>query len=323
MTILVSRNDKLGDFILSLPVFLALKNHFKNVRLIALVSPLSKELALHFSAIDEVIVDDEKSAISLAKILRDKKIDLAIALFSNFKIALAFFLAGIPRRIAPATKLAQIFYTHKKRQHRSSVKMSEFAYNLDLLSLVDKKIKTGFTRPILHVEGAEEFDNFCKTNRVKNKKIIAFHTGFGGSSIGNLSLKKYAQLGKEAFDNGFSVCFTFGPNEFGQEQTMRDLVSYDAIFYPSKNGLIEFAKIISHFNAFVCTSTGVLHLAGALNIPTFGFFGDTLIASAKRWKSLNDENLQHNYTIFTDEQKQEKQFQKITQDLRDFCKGNL
>ena len=133
MRILVVRNDKLGDFITALPTLYVLKHHNPENTIVACVAPLNKQLALACDFIDEVIVDEPKSSVFvLAKKLRHAKIDISVTLFSNTRVAIAQFLARIPKRIAPATKIAQIFYTHRIKQRRSQVKMAEFEYNLAL-----------------------------------------------------------------------------------------------------------------------------------------------------------------------------------------------
>ncbi|MCV6606982.1 MAG: glycosyltransferase family 9 protein [Campylobacterales bacterium] len=309
MKILISRNDKLGDFILSIPAFQAVKRAYPESTICALVSPLGRELAEHVDEIDEVIIDEGESSWDLSKKIRAFKPDTAITIFSTTRLGWALFLAGVKRRIAPATKIAQIFYNKTRKQKRSSVKMREFEYNLDLLKAFDENIDLSVKKPIL------KFD----TERIYQEKIIGFHIGFGGSSIGNISEDDYIDLGRiVAKKDGMKPLFTFGPNEYDLMEKIEKKVDYEAIFYKSEKGIVDFAKLISTFECFVATSTGTLQLAGALNIPTFGFFGDTLIASPKRWGTLNDEEKQHNYTIYEDENRQKEQMDKITNDFKNF-----
>ena len=141
MNILVVRNDKLGDFITALPTMYVLKQHDPKNKIIACVSPLNRSLAESMPFIDKVIVDDTDSSLALAKKLRKENIDASITLFSNTKVAMAQFLAGIKIRIAPATKIAQIFYNRRVKQRRSQVKMAEFEYNLELTKALFKDIK--------------------------------------------------------------------------------------------------------------------------------------------------------------------------------------
>ncbi len=353
MKILVLRNDKLGDFILALPVFYALRRHYPKARIAAFVSALGRETAQNVDFIDEVITDSG-STIQNARAIRSFAPDVAITLFSTFWLGLALFLARVPVRIAPATKLAQIFYNKTKRQKRSSVKMSEFEYNLDLLSALDGGLDLSFPRPLLQLGSSAAFDAFCSGLGIKNKRIIGFHVGFGGSSLANLSLEQYIDLARIAHAEGFSACFTFGPNEFELAQKVQDLVRdlgakpqdsspaqdltqnavqdpqdpshktpapFEAFYFLSKSGLVNFAQVISHFACFVATSTGTLQLAGALDLHTFGFFGDTLIASPKRWKPLSAAQKQKNYTLPQDAIAREQVIAQIKDDFRAFCRS--
>ncbi|HQT36399.1 MAG TPA: lipopolysaccharide heptosyltransferase family protein, partial [Sulfuricurvum sp.] len=126
MNILVVRNDKLGDFITALPTLYVLKHYNPSNRIIALVAPLNRKLAQSCDFIDEVIVDDAPDILELMFKIKKAKIRASITLFSNTRVAIAQFLARIPIRIAPATKIAQIFYTHGIKQRRSRVEMAEF-----------------------------------------------------------------------------------------------------------------------------------------------------------------------------------------------------
>jgi ADP-heptose:LPS heptosyltransferase len=142
--------------------------------------------------------------------------------------------------------------------------------------------------------------------------------------LGNISEDDYIDLARLASKkDGVKPLFTFGPNEYDLKERIEKKVDFDAVFYESKDGILNFAKLISSFSCFVATSTGTLQLAGALNIQTFGFFGDTLIASPKRWGTLNDEDRQHNYTIFEDKEEQKIQMKKITSDFTLFLNEEI
>lgn len=269
-------------------------------RIIACVAPLNKELALACGFIDEVIVDDGKSSIfEFARKLRAAKIDASITLFSNTRVAIAQFLAQIPKRIAPATKIAQIFYTHRVKQRRSEVKMAEFEYNLELTKTLFSDINLEYEKPLLKFEDSQKvYDNFCVNNEI-TKKVIAFHVGFGGSSDANWNLDEYEVLIKEVLKQGkYQVVLTFGPDEKQLYEEMQNKFSgEDVVFYLSLEGLIYFAKLISNFKLFVSTSTGTYHLASLVGTPTMTFFADSLFASSRRWKSIGDEKLQNNFMI--------------------------
>ena len=318
MNILVVRTDKLGDFITALPAIYILKKYNVNNKIIVLVAPINKELAESCNFIDEVIVDDGKSSIfSLRNKLRSAKINLSITLFSNTRVALVQFLAGIKERYAPATKIAQIFYNHRVRQRRSEVKMAEFEYNLALVQEVIGGIDVSYPKPLLEFyDGKIIYEQFCKDNKI-TKEVIAFHVGFGGSSDANLTLDEYETVICDTLvSEKYDVVLTFGPDEIALcEEMQKRLQNKKVVFYLSNNGIVDFAKLISNFKLFVSTSTGTYHLASLVGVPTMTFFGDSKFASARRWKAIGDENLQKHYMLPRDTIKRLEIFQKVREDL--------
>ena len=48
---------------------------------------------------------------------------------------------------------------------------------------------------------------------------------------------------------------------------------------------------------------------------TMTFFGDSLFASSKRWKSVSDESKQQHYMIPHDQQKRAEMFEDVKQKL--------
>ena len=321
MNILVVRTDKLGDFITALPAIYVLKQYSEQNRVIVCVAPLNKALALSCDFIDEVIVDTtESSVFDLAKKIKDANIDVSITLFSNTRVAFAQFLAGISKRIAPATKIAQIFYTHRVKQKRSEVKMAEFEYNLALTTELFPDIDLRYQKPLLVFNDTKKvYDVFCINNEIE-KEVVAFHVGFGGSSDANWNLDEYEILIREVVkQNRYQVVLTFGPDEDELYETMQErLRGLDVIFYFSLDGLIYFAKLISNFKLFVSTSTGTYHLASLVGCPTVTFFGDSLFASAVRWKAIGDESKQEHFMLPQDEVKRAEIFDKVLKKLSSF-----
>lgn len=319
MNILVVRTDKLGDFITALPAMYVLKHYNPEHKIIACVASLNEALASSCDFIDEVIVDDGKSNIrEFSKKLRAAKIDVSLTLFSNTRVAFAQFLARIPKRIAPATKIAQIFYTDRIKQRRSEVKMAEFEYNLQLTKTLFPDIDLDYKKPLLEFSDAKKvYKVFCANNDIE-KEIIAFHVGFGGSSDANWNLDEYEILIREVLKHGkYQVVLTFGPDELELYEEMQNrLMGEEVVFYLSLEGLIYFAKLISNFKLFVSTSTGTFHLASLVGTPTITFFADTLFASSKRWKGVGDEKLQNNFMIPYDKEERKMLFDDIVKRLQ-------
>ncbi len=320
MNILICRTDKLGDFITALPSIYALKKHNPKNKIIVCIAPLNKSLALSCEFIDEVVVDDGGSLLSLASKLRALKIDASITLFSNTRIAMAQALARIPKRIAPATKIAQIFYTHRVKQRRSEVKMAEFEYNLELTKTLFADIDLSYKKPLLEFSDAKEiYKIFCINNDIE-KEVIAFHVGFGGSSDANWNLEEYEELIHAVLiANRYQVVLTFGPDEKDLYEEMQNrFMHYNVVCYFSQESINYFAKLISNFKLFVSTSTGTYHLASLVGTPTMTFFADTLFASSKRWRGVGDEKMQQNFMIPQEKEKKTELFENVKKRLSSF-----
>src|SRR5690606_3329684 len=57
--------------------------------------------------------------------------------------------------------------------------------------------------------------------------------------------------------------------------------------FQSSGGLRNFAQHLQLADLFISGSTGPLHIAGALDRPTAGFYTRRLSATSLRWQTLN------------------------------------
>ncbi len=127
------------------------------------------------------------------------------------------------------------------------------------------------------------------------------HPGFGGSSDGNLSLDDYINLARSIYKTNYKVVFTFGPDDGLSKEYISsklDLEEKKEIeLLDSKMSLYEFCTFLASSYVFISTSTGPMHLAGAVNTKTISFFGDSTFASAKRWATISDVKNQNNFML--------------------------
>lgn len=326
--ILVIRNDKLGDFMLAWPSFQALRQLFPEARIYALVPAYTSPMAEICPWIDEVVLDENQHGLSdLIKTtphLKAYNFDAALCLHSTPRIALALFLAGIPHRFAPASRIDQIFYNHTLTQRRSRSEKPEYEYNTDLALFMGRHFGVNrnysLNPPLLSFpdEEIEQIRNqFYAEHRIeRDRKLIFVHAGSGGSAT-NLSIEQYTQL-IQLLSNNPNLFFvlTAGP---GEQTVVKELSTMlnacDHITYQSNKGLIEFSKLLLLADIFISGSTGTLHIAGALNIPTVAFYPARKSATALRWQTLNAPQHRLAFTI-TDEDNVHKNI-----NIENICKG--
>ena len=300
MNVLVIRNDKLGDFMLAWPAFAMLKASDPSLKLTALVPSYTAELARACPYLDDVIIDAPKNdKIAFQRVVSEikaRQFDAMISFFSNTHNAKLAWKCRIPYRLAPATKWVQFFYNHRLTQRRSQSAKPEFEYNLDLARafLRDHKIPVVEPRtPYLSFEqSAVEIQRkfLCGQLQIDtSKKWIFLHSGSGGSA-NNLSLTQYAQLIQGVLQHfDVYVILTAGPNESEKARELAGRVQDPrVVIYDKNNGLVDFALSLACADLFIAGSTGPLHLSGALNVPTIGFYPSRRSATPLRWQPIND-----------------------------------
>ncbi len=134
-------------------------------------------------------------------------------------------------------------------------------------------------------------DFFSAHNIQKNKKLVFIHPGSGGSS-NNLTVSQFAELALAlSNETSWQLVLSAGPDEYDQAQHLEKLTKeLKPIIYHSKAGLVKFAQHIAISNLFISGSTGPLHVAGALNVPTAGFYSRRRSATSLRWQTLNSDD---------------------------------
>ena len=298
--ILVIRNDKIGDFMLAWPALALLKGAGCHVTV--LVPAYTEPLARLCAFVDEVIIDpgdggSQAQQIALLEQITAANFDAALTLFSTWRVGKLLRNAGIRHRMAPATKFAQILYNRRITQRRSRSDKPEWEYNLDLAAalLKDLGLPVGFVAgPYMAFDAA---DVLARRHAMADalslpmdKRWMMVHVGSGGSA-NNLGVDQYRELIGALAKRLPSWVFvlTAGPSEQAVVgHLMASLISRQVPVAVRLGGsLTEFAHDISVADAFMAGSTSPLHIAGALDVPTIGFYPLRRSATALRWQTLN------------------------------------
>lgn len=306
MRFLVVRPDRIGDVILSTPVFTAIKKKYPDSHLTVMVRENVASLVRGLKEsndIDSVMIYDPEVAhagikgwFKLIKEIRSERFDTVIVLHSLARLAWAVFFAGVPRRIGPLSKIHSFFtYNLGKRQRRSQVRMHEAEYNLDLVGKlgITRDSSEYKTRIYLPDKMRKDAEIWLKEKGWKRgDKLIAVHPGMGGSAL-NWPEANYTGLIKSLLEKNYGVLLTGGPAEGDlleriqytlkldmSESSLKNLI----IYTDSRSRSVDFlAGLYSIADVVVAPSTGPLHIAVALEKPVVCFYPSIRVQSAKRW----------------------------------------
>lgn len=137
--ILVTRTDRIGDLVLTTPLFKALREKFPEAHIAALVFAEHSEIVLGNPYLDEVILYDKKGSERglwgqwlFSQKLRRKKFDAVVHAHGTNRMHLAAWLAGIPVRVGYVRR-APWALTHRHAYDKKEGMKQEAEYLFDLL----------------------------------------------------------------------------------------------------------------------------------------------------------------------------------------------
>ncbi len=287
--IIVARTDRIGDVVLSLPVFASLKKYFPQSELTALVRTYTTDVVSSFESVDNVITyDPDESLIATRQKLKRMDADAIIFLFPRFRISAAAFLARIPVRAGTAYRWYSFLFNKKVREHRKDSVKSEAEYNLALAEALGCEEKVFDTKLNINNEALGRVKNFLSENAIE--KYIIVHPGSGGSAF-EWGEEKFRELIKSITGRLNLPVIVTGT---ATEHTLCKKVSSGipkSINAAGKFSLLEFIALLSEAEVFVSNSTGPIHLAAAVDTPVIGIYPNDKPMTPVRWAPITDKKV--------------------------------
>lgn len=294
MKILVSRTDRAGDLLLTLPIFRELRRAFPQARLCARVRPYTASIARLCPEIDEILITEDKSDIKSllaeAKLLKQAGFDRAIIVHPSAATIITIRLAGIATRTGRASNLWQFLLNDRRIQKRSRNEKHEFCYNLDLIS---DMVKDTLYRPYrfkLHKNQLETGRELLARSGFASERPVIIHPGHGGSAH-NLAPEAYATIVSTLNKMNVPVLISLGPGEEQLASHFGEPVTGLKSFLTNLADFEKLALAFANCSAFIGGSTGPLHLAAALNLPCAAFFPPVRAMTPVRWGPTCDQKL--------------------------------
>ncbi|MCX5786145.1 MAG: glycosyltransferase [Elusimicrobia bacterium] len=285
--ILLVRTDRIGDLTLTTPAISALREKYPDAHISVLTSSYARDVLKNNSDLDEIIT--ENGFFHTLGEIRSGKFDVAVIIFLNLKVALLVFLAGIKLRIGPASKIWSVFLNKPVFQHRSRMEKHEADYNLELLEVLGVNTRRRKSRITLTAEekgGSAEILN--KLGLKKEDFIAGIHPGSNGSAL-NWPEENFAGLADKLLKEfNIKVLLTGSAAEIPLLKKISSLMTEKAFILREPMPLRQFIGAISFCRIFITNSTGPLHLASALGIPTLSFFPPIRGCSPVRWGPYGD-----------------------------------
>ncbi len=299
--ILLIRNDRLGDLVLTLPAVEALKSALPGAELDLLCSQYNRPVAHANPHLRQVLTDrgahDRSDLGQLAARLREERYDAAVVFVHSAKNLELVKKAEIPLRIGPWVKLTDPLRLNRPlRQRRSRAARSEAAYSIELLGALGlkaqvRKLLAGKIPPprITPEPGAFERARELLEEALEGRPFVVVHPGMGNSAL-NWPERRWAEtlalLAREG-SRPIGLLLTGSEAERPMLARIRELAGEPAeAMLLSGLPLDEFIGVLSLARAVVAPSTGPLHLAAALGVPAVGIYSPVRAHHPRRWGPL-------------------------------------
>lgn len=293
--ILISRTDSIGDVILTLPLFVWLKERFPTCEIYFLGRNYTREIIESFSKIDHFIAWDDLEQLSEKEqvtFLKDLKLDYFVHVFPRKAIAKLAKKAKIPHRIGTSHRMFHLLTCNERVSFtRKNSPLHESQLNFELLRPFGLK-------EIPSLKQINEATHYFKAKATLNSSIqalldtplkkIILHPKSQGSAV-EWGVENFVALSLLLVEKGCRVYFSGTENE---GKLFREKIpKYENIIdITGKMSLGEFISFIEKSDALVAASTGPLHIAGLLNKQAIGLFSPRKPIHPGRWQPLGNSS---------------------------------
>jgi len=287
--ILISRTDRLGDVILTLPVAVALRRALPEVDIAFLVTLYTAPLLRRIREIDTVLtVTEKRTGLHLMRIYKP---DAVIFARPDFRLALDAVMARIDVRVGTGYRFYSGLFTRWVYDHRRRGVKHESEYSVNLLSPVLGALQN-VEMPELPVSeaGAEEAERALQGAGVRGSYMV-LHPGDRGSSP-NYAPPGYAAVAETLLreHDELTIVVTAGPGERPLAEQVAAGVPYrHRIAIVEGLSLDGLSELLRRARGYLGGASGPAHLAALVGTPVVSLFPALQPVWPARWRPIGPD----------------------------------
>lgn len=284
--ILIVRPDRIGDVVLSTPLPREIKKAYPQSFIAVLLREYTEAVYLNNPNIDEIIIYDEnESSVKLIGQLRKYMFDYSLTLIPTEKLNWVLFSAGIRTRIGVGHKFYQFLSNAKSVfRHKYIPLRHEANYCLDEIRKLG--IETQDLDSEIHLSKEEQIKSTeIKKKLCPNGEILVGINSTSGNSASNMPLPEYADLAdqiKKLANVKVAITDLKVPQELKNQ--------YNLIYLNEENSLRESIINFSTLDLLISSSTGPMHIAAGLGVPTLSLFCPLPACSPDLWSPTGNNS---------------------------------
>ncbi|MDI6776692.1 MAG: lipopolysaccharide heptosyltransferase II [Syntrophales bacterium] len=282
--ILIRATNWIGDVVMNLPAIAAVRKTFPGAKLSVLTRPWVAEIFRICNDIDEIILLDSSGIhagitgkLKITKELKHKRFDMAILLQNAIEAAIITWLAGIPIRAGYNSDGRGLLLTHAVKRTKAIRRMHQIDYYLEMVKSLgcqsagrDIHLRPGKDYHLLSERLLNEY------GMTDNRPLVGVAPGATYGPAKRWFPERFAAVADRLIDDFSAGVILFGsPGDRESADAVTDRARHTLINLAGKTELKEAIALIVRCNLFITNDSGLMHVAGALAIPTIAIFGST------------------------------------------------
>jgi len=273
--ILVKAPNWLGDAVMADPLIGALRAHWGRGHLAVMARPKVKPVFVRMAGVDEII-DEPGGAWRISRKLKGEDFDLAFTLSSSLRAVAGIAMAGIPARIGFSGGGRGLFLTRSIPPLPRSIHVSRHYLALGSLEGVPVPKTITTTWKVLPAD-LREVHRFLRRNGVrKGEMMVAFAPGAAYGPAKRWFDASWAELADLlSLKTGARIVVAGGKDETERAAAINRLTAHPVLDATGKLSIAGTAALLSLCRGFVSNDSGLMHLGGAVGVPTLGLFGSS------------------------------------------------
>lgn len=296
--ILVIRLSALGDCVVAIPVFLALRKHFPHAHIAWAIQDNFAPLIRNLPGLDEIVVFPRrrwkqsgfetqwKEGLRLFRHLRMRRFDATVDIQSNTKSAVLAFLTGARLRIGHGMEEAKELspWLNNRRAEYPPTMQHIVRRNLHLTSFLGiEETEPQFALPI-DPPSRQRILAWLHSNNLREKKYDLLFPFCGGKEK-EWPGECFTALAESLARDGRTVLLGCGPGEKDKAERLIPSAHRDRVCLTPRTDILELVEMVRLARVCVGGDTGPLQMAGALNVPNVSLFGPTDPARSHPWQN--------------------------------------
>jgi len=282
--LLIRGTNWIGDVVMTLPAVAAVRRTWPRARISILAKPWVAEVYRLSPDADEIIPFEEPGRHAgipgkwrLAADLRRYGFDCAILLQNAIEAAIVVRLADIPLRAGYNSDGRGSLLTHSVRRSPEIRKVHQIDYYLAMVEAVGclpagRNVRlfpgadyAGIAQRLIAEFGLEE-----------NRSLIGIAPGAAYGPAKKWLPERFAAVADRLIDDTGAQAVLFGSaGDRSSTAAVAQSAHHPLVDIAGKTTLKEAIAVIARCNLFLSNDSGLMHVAGALGIPTIAVFGST------------------------------------------------